>query len=351
MLEDVRLGIVGAVWSGWKSVRIERALDAFAGSFELELTDTFPGAPQRLDIRPGARCVVQATEDVVITGYVDEVAPSYDGRTRTLTVRGRDRTADLVDCIPGDGPGEWRDLTPAGIAADICRPFGIEVVDEATGSRALNQFKRQEGETARETIERAARVRALWPTTDGLGRLVLKTPDALGLHAGRLALGENILAASGTFSTRERFSEYLAHGQNSLEDTIAVDAVVAEVGKAVDAGVVRYRPYAFVSEDLADGLTLEDRAGFEATTRAARARRATYTVAGWRGTAGRIYQPGQTLDVVDPWLGVEGRVRIGRVSLSQTEDNGTVAELEVAGLHAFDLLALKEPTADGGMGW
>ena len=55
-------------------------------------------APRR--IRPGDLCQVFIGNDLVLTGFVDATPIRYDGNAVGVGVKGRSKTADLVDCCP-----------------------------------------------------------------------------------------------------------------------------------------------------------------------------------------------------------------------------------------------------------
>ena len=96
---QVRLVVNGQEFGGWKSVRIEGGIERQARSFDLEVTDRWPGQtdiPRR--IRPFDACQVFIGNDLVLTGYVDATPIKYDGKSVGVGVKGRSKTADLVDC-------------------------------------------------------------------------------------------------------------------------------------------------------------------------------------------------------------------------------------------------------------
>lgn len=93
----------------------------------------FPGPYSR-----GAACRVLVDGLAVITGYVDDVRISCSASEHSVTVRGRDKTGDLVDCCAPSMQLAGASL--AVIARNLCAPFGIEVVD-AIGTEAVPGFK------------------------------------------------------------------------------------------------------------------------------------------------------------------------------------------------------------------
>lgn len=126
-MSKVELRVNGAFYGGWKTIRIERGIEQIAGTFELSVTDRWAEQSAVRQINPGQPCEVRIDEAVVITGYVDTVAPQYDKQQHTITVSGRDKTGDLVDCSAIHKSGQWSGRKLDQIAADLCQPFGITV--------------------------------------------------------------------------------------------------------------------------------------------------------------------------------------------------------------------------------
>ena len=164
---DVRLEINGMKYGGWTKISIRRGIGQVAGTFELSITERWPGQPIPAKIELGASCVVTVDGAPVITGYVDDVAPSYNAASHTVSVTGRDKTCDLVDCCPPST--QLKGATLAAVARSLAAPFGIEVVDE-TGVGVVPGFKTNPGDTVFETLEQLARAKGVLLTTDGRGR-------------------------------------------------------------------------------------------------------------------------------------------------------------------------------------
>ena len=127
-MHDVTLTVNGKQHSGWESLNINLGVEQIAGTFELSVTEKWPGNNEARPIRRGEVCTVSIDGEIVITGYVDDVLPSYDSNSHTLTINGRDKTADLVDCSAIYKTGAWTNTSLKTIAEDLCKPFGIGVI-------------------------------------------------------------------------------------------------------------------------------------------------------------------------------------------------------------------------------
>lgn len=334
---DVRLEIEGALYGGWTSITIRRGLEQVAGTFELAVTERWPGQAIPRPIKPGAACRVLVDGDPVITGYVDDVPPEYNEKEHTLLVTGRDKTADLVDCSAPSAQFAGRRL--AQVAEALCRPFGIDVVSECDTGPAFRLLKNHEGDSVYETLEAAAKVRAVLLITDGQGRLVLTRAGMGKRVATVLELGTNILACKALFTMRDRFSTYTIKGQGVGLDGWGTAAAHAK-GRATDPRVPRHRPLTIITDAQTEGQSAGERAQWEASVRYGRSRRVSYTLCGWKHESG-LWAPGQIVPVRDVWLGIDESLLVVQVAY-MLDDQGTRCELTLQPVEAFRLLPVPE---------
>lgn len=346
----VELTVDGLTYRGWRSMKCSLGLDAAAAEISIEMAERWAGAEDAAQIarsiRPGAAFTLTLEGEAVVEGFLDALEVSYDATNHTLTVRGRERTADLVDCAATvDGPYEWANIGLEEAARRIAEPYGIEVRAEADLGKAFPRFSIQPGEAAWEAIARAARERAVIATGDGLGTLILTRAGEGGEAAGALRLGGkdgNILRANGSFDVAERHDVVVVRGQAQGE----TEASQGEA-RASDEDIIRHRPKVILAEAQGEGVTFQDRAAHEVRVAAGKSRRVRYTVPGWRGSSGNLWLPNTKVWVEDAFLELKRELLISNVTFSLTEQ-GTVTELQVAPLDAYALLP--EPGKSGGGG-
>jgi prophage tail gpP-like protein len=333
------LKVDGVFYGGWKRVRVSRSIEQMAGSFDIEITERWPGQPERTPIRPGQKCQLLLDRQPVITGWVDVVSPDYDADQHTLRVIGRDATCDLVDCSAIHKTGQWHDVTIDQMARDLIKPFGVALVMDAEPGAPFDSFDIQEGESVFECLERAARVRALLLTSDPEGRLVI---TRAGRIASDVALieGKNIKAARADFSWAERFSEYHVKGYDRLgEDGETEDA--APTATTRDENITRHRPLIVIAEAHGENASFADRAEWEKTIRRGRSCRGSITVQGWlQGADAALWMPNTLVTVTSPllWLDNAEMLIVGS-TYSLDDQSGTLTELAIARPDAFELLA------------
>ena len=155
----IALRIGGRIHQGWTEATVTRSLETLCSTFQMSLSEREAGATEPRLVSPGDGCTVAIEGEQVLRGYVDEVRPRYDAGDHMVSVRGRDATADLVDCSAASEPGEWQDSTLDQITRGLVAPFGIEVTVEVGVGAPFTKFRIDEGETVFEAIERGCRYR------------------------------------------------------------------------------------------------------------------------------------------------------------------------------------------------
>lgn len=358
----VRLVVAGREFGGWKSVRVSAGIERQARTFELEVTDKWPGsgaASQR--VVPGDACEVWIGEDLVVTGYVDATPIKYDGRTYSVGVKGRSKTADLVDCCPvvagalsapvalwGDviGPNgsrasvvrppvqasaQWRGQRLEAIAAALAAPYGVRVFAEVDTGPVIAEHHVQVGETVFESIDRMMRIRYVLSTDTPRGELVFIDVGSGGRAVTALELGKNILSGDAGLDYTGVFSEYICKGQRTgRDDSFGEDAAEEEgtseaddeedgsdlsgsEGTARDAMAKRRRVLVIKQHGQADERTCQDRADYERAHRRAKALQTTYTVNGWRQADNSLWIPNQLVAVRDGAIGFNTDMLVAEV--------------------------------------
>ncbi len=338
-MADVVLTVDGTAYSGWREIDIRRGIEQVAGTFRLSVTDRWAGREQAWPIKPGADCTVVVDGFTAISGYVDDVLPFFDVRNHGVSVVGRDKSGDLVDCSAIVSGGQWRGRNLLQVATDIATPFGVSVRAVTDVGATFRDAALQEGETAWEAIERAARMRGVLVYADAAGGLIIARAgsDRAGTA---LVQGKNVLAARGTFSFRDRYQQYICKGQNGGFDTATPEQNAGPSGRAADTNVRRYRPLIIVAEDVSDSAGLENRALWEAAVRMGRASRPVVTVQGWSHEGG-LWEPNTIVRVECPYLYIEREMLIVSVGY-RLDERGSRTDIELCAPEAFDLLPVPE---------
>lgn len=335
-LDEVRLLVDGMEFTGWSTIRIIRQLESASGSFRVEGAHRIPwpllpGAPVEVVIANRER------EDTILSGFIDDL--NATGRTdrRSVTIAGRDKTADLVDCSEITEPGEWTGLTLRELAIEILRPFDIDLRTELTAQgEPFPTFKIQTGEKAWNALERACRMRATLAFAEGDGALVLAKPASRFSNVA-LVEGENITEWTVNLSRRQRFQTYIVRGQGRGSNAGWGEAVAQVEGRATDPQVTRYRPLIVLSEGTATFDSARDRAQWEAAFRAARAHTIDIELPNWRqgGPETDLWAINTELPVVIPSEQIDAQFLTREVAFTRTAKEGNKCTINLTRPDAY----------------
>ncbi|MFG6462255.1 phage baseplate assembly protein [Roseateles sp. DXS20W] len=345
MAELVELLAAGRSHAGWESVSITRSIEHAAGGFSLVVSERWPGVEAPRQVRAGDACELTVGGQTVITGFVDEAESDLDAASHLISVAGRDKVADLIDCGAVRKSGQWRGLRIEQIAAELAAPFDIRVSADVDTGKALTSFALQEGESVFEAISRAARIRALLLVSDGKGGLLITRAGETRV-ATVLEMGVNLLSCRVKLDLKDRFSSYLLKGQAPGTDWLSGASAAQVAAKAADPGVRRYRPLVITADAPDIAATLQQRAQWEANSRAARSLTVTGKVQGWRH-AGGLWAPNTRVKVVSEEQHVSDELLVTGVEFSLAEGGGSTTTLTMTRADAFTLLPLKAPDAQG----
>lgn len=328
MSDKVSLYIKGKIYEGWKNANITRSVEALAGSFKLTTTDRWEISSDPWQILPGDSCVLKVNGETLITGYVDSVAPSYDSNSHEISISGRDKTCDLVDCSAYVNSFEIRRQNLKGIADILCKPFGIGVIAKGAVGESFASVAIQPGESVFECLDRYAKQRKVAITTDGLGNLVFATVGT-GTSHDALVEGVNILQASATLDYTNRFSQYIVKGQApSTGDTDDAwnEAQNAVESRASDNNIKRYRPLILTAESGVYKSSAQTRAQLEAKKRAGESTEVNITMQGWTQSNGTLWPLNAMSRIKSPLLYLDEDLVIASLAFDISE-SGTTTQI------------------------
>jgi len=335
---DVRLTVNGQDYTGWTGITASRSIETISGTFSLTASSEWPELQIYRALRPSDACVLKMEGETVFTGRIDDVMPSYSKEDHSVSIAGRDATGDLVDCSALHTPAEWHGLKLDEIATILLKPFGLKVTTVTDLGAAFDKFSIDQGETVFEAIERMCRMRAVLPTSDVYGNLVLTRAGSSRAEVS-LERGQNILSGSGQFSHRDRYSDYIVKGQQPGTEYLEPADIAQVKGTSTDKALGRYRPKVILAEDVANTVQANDRASWDASVQAARSRKCSYTVQGWREKpGGKLWMPNRLVHIKDDWFDIDMEMLITSVTFSRG-DQGTTTQLDCMPVGAFELRA------------
>lgn len=346
------LKIGGNSFSGWKSVEISHSINKISPSFAMSYTDNYPNKVDDRSFRLGQEAFVEINGYRLVTGWIEEIRSDYNYVEKRLEIRGRDKIGDLIDCSNW-GPtskNEFFNQTILNIIKALCKPFSISVlVDDSAAvavqkKAAADSWKTKEGDTIFDSILRLCRMNAILPIGYGDGKITL-TRTSTKKANDSLELGKNILAGTSENSNIERFSDYIIKGTGNGSDDFSevLETVTGPSAVATDALITRHRPLVIITDDVVNEISqLQDKAKWEALTRAGFSRRYEYKVNGWIQQNGEPWMINSLVKINDTISKVQGTLLITDITYLLSNESGMISQITVMSPDAFKLLSLAE---------
>lgn len=344
-MNDLTITVNGQAFDGWQEVAISRSIEQMADTFSLKYTDQTGFDQKPIAIFEGDAATVKIDGEAIITGYVDDSARAYGVDTSEMSVEGRSKIGDLVDCAAVYRSGEWNNAKLIDIVKAICQPFGV-TVEVQGGVDANAPFRRyclQDGETAAEAIDRACKMRGVLLTSTADGSLLLTRVGTTRVST-ILQYGTNVLSGRYSGSWKDRFSQYTIKAQAYGDDEDSGDAAAFIKRHVHDTFINRYRPTIMQAENEDSGSELEKRVAWERNVRSGRSRRLEYSVQGWKDDDGKLWTPNTIVRIDDSFLRLRDELLI--VSAAFTRGlAGTTTQLTLSPRSAYDVqpLPAKKP--------
>lgn len=339
-IDELTLRLGGADIRGWTQMRITRGIERVPSTFEISMTERFPGELNAVSVAPGTACQVLLGSDLVITGYVDVVAPMISPQGHQVHVVGRGKCCDLVDCSAEWPGGQINGTNALDVAQKLAAPYGISVAlaPGVGGGPAIPQISLILGETAWEVIERICRYAALLAYELPDGSLLLNQVGT-SVHASGFTQGRNVQSATMQYRSDQRYSRYVAFLQSveALWSQAPGGVDPNQIGVAIDPTVQRHRQLDIIAEAAAGGQEVAvARANWEMARRFGRSFMCRVTADSWRDGAGTLWQPNMLAPLELPLLKTAGvQWAISEVTYV-LDQQGTTAELTLMPPAAFE---------------
>ena len=324
-------------FGGWKVVNIQKSLDSLVGAFNLTVTDQWTIATNRNDkkksfwaLYPGDKIEILVDDKMFFTGYVDQLSSNIDATGRNISISGKEKTVDLVDCSETTDKNQFEDKSFLVIAKQVCDPFQIKALIDSgvnVGGK-LKNITVNPGESFFQTLDKAARDRGLLITTNEDGNLLITKSGARVSKVG-LVEGKNIKSISISVDHSNRFKTYKAYGQGA---DIKIESApgsswqsVSNNAVAIDKGITRKRTKMLSVSGSSENIDMQNRVRWEAKTRAARSETIVIETPSWTKPSDKInelWKVNEIVHVTAESSGIDGDYLIGTISYSQSYNGG-----------------------------
>lgn len=325
----------GKIYSGWTSNKITRSIKAIAGSFSVTVSNNWASNTKGWILSPLDEVVIYIDTKKVITGFIDKIGSSFDSSNRSISVSGRDKTADLVDCSYV-GPSTLAGLNLNDFINAVIKPFGLIFKSEVVLPQERETFSSQQGETCFAFLERILKLRGFLLTSDVEGNLVIsKIGNSRSITA--LHEGVNCHRANFDFDASERFSHYIVKGQSKGSEEFDPEQSTQIEASYVDPNVKRYRPIVIMAEGEVDKKKAIDRAKWEAITRSAKSSVLKVDVKGWTKKDGSLWTPNEIVNFQSKYFGFNIDLLVTEVSYDISATDGPICQISLENKDAYKI--------------
>lgn len=342
-MEELTLIVGGNTIGGWQDIDVTLLAEGFPNQFSIALSSKNPITSDAVVVAANDPCRVLLGSDTVITGYVDRDSIAFSPDAHMLTIIGRGRTRDLVDCSAEYGAGAITNASALDVAQKLCGVYpGLTArlaPDTDVGAR-IDQLLIDYTETGAAIIQRVTRNAGLLAYEDFQGRLTLARAGTRTAASGAV-YGVNVLACSIQSSMDQRYSEIVCSSvsQDMLIGVEPLDEKGSFFHTEQDPGVVMHRRLVILMEqaESPEDFTIL-KAKWEVSRRAGRSTSVTLTLDSWRDHDGKLWEPNTLIPVRLPGLRLpDQNLIISEVTFHRSDERGTVADLSLLPKAAFDI--------------
>ncbi len=319
MPNDLYLKIDDTVIKNWYEVSIDKSMQNLCSEFSF----SFAGSMELYNVLSGnSTAEVFIGNEKICTGYIFSVSPKINNKTFTINIRGREKTADLVDCSAVNNPGTWNNVDLQRIVYDLCNPgetpyrFNIRVIRKIDVGGAFEQWSINTGETAADAIFRACSMRSILPMTNKDGDIELTVTSDDFAHDS-LVYGKNILEADSTIKLTNLYSHYVAKAQEGSKPGEAWDKnKISVYAEAFDSNITRYRPLQLRIDDKATQKYAQEKVNWEAQVRSGKSSKTTVKVKEWEQGNGKLWDINTLVYINIPLFNLDGNLLISDVNFT-----------------------------------
>ena len=270
-------------------------------------------------------------DDRVVKGYVTNISESYTSGPAKLSVSGSGKCIDLIECsVPIDDSKSYKDMSVQQIAASICKPYDIEVIDEVGKTERIN-FNFSPEDKITKVLEKIIIRSQLLFSEDENGNLRIVRIGSQPCKDS-LEYGKNLKSISRTQNTKNLFSDYVFIGQGAN----ASSTRESDGHKLKEVASLKWRKRTTVVTESGDvtreflqarAIAVRDHSAASATTY-------TAVVQGWRQRDGGLWRINSLVELNCSLLGFHERLLISKIRFD-LNSKGMTTTMDLVDIEAF----------------
>lgn len=273
---------------------------------------------------------------LVITGYIDCLKPSFSAQGTKISIEGKSKSIDFVDCSPLLKGAYAKNTDLISLARMIAKQFNISIQDLTNQHIPIPYIAENQGETCFDLIKRQ---------TANLGFIIYPMPNgdiAIGKPKGKQLLGGfkfdpitkkstgHIVSGSTNIDFSDRYSEYIVKIQDDMYKNQA-----NVVSRYKDETIKRYRPKIITVDG--DANNSEKRARYHAQRASGEGTSVSLTTKTPYTDQNDFIEVGKTLYVNHQYLRVDQLMLVKSVTYSDNAKDGFSCEINLVDPKAYNL--------------
>ena len=146
-MDKIELKVNNNIYQGFESVRVNKSMQSIAHTFYMEI---FKG--DEVKITNNDLLQILVNDKVFLTGYLDDYEIDISDTKKPLSISGRSKAMDLVDCNIENNK-QYKNINIVQIITDLISPFDI-TVSSSLSLEKIENFYTKTGETYFDAINR-----------------------------------------------------------------------------------------------------------------------------------------------------------------------------------------------------
>lgn len=300
----VQLAIKGFKQTAWDSYDIDSDLLIPADAFQFSLSAKQLNLPDYVATHQPVSVTIDG--DRVLSGQIDDIDESVAKNGQSLSITGRDKAGQLLDCSARIF--EAQSLSLVEIIRKVIYPFGLKPQVLADKSDVQEKVTIEPGESPWDALAKVCEANGLWQWFSPEGVLTIgdpnpQTPTVADLVINRDGQGNNALSIRRLRSGQSLYSEIMVWSQSNGTDIAAGQTQIK--GSAFNRGV--YNRFKLVGGSDCDNVAMANaKARKQMVDSVLNSHTITVTVQGHRTPSGALWTPSQRVKLVCDYLKLDG---------------------------------------------
>ena len=259
----------------WESFSIEKSLSTLCGKFEFTMSSALFN--ENINFYDGGKIEIYINDEIFMTGYIENFEIQLTESEYQISISGREKTCDIIDCNNILDKNTWFNQTLLTIAKYLCNPFDINVLTNLPEVK-IKYAAIEDSETIFDFLLKLAKQQNVRLDTLPNGNIEIVNTQSNITHFFELS---EVTNAKINGDREERFSDYIFKTQyaNNSGDPWKEKSIFIKK-KATDDNVFRYRSKVF-SESNMNSNECQKYANWEAQNRAAKSTKFSFSYPAW----------------------------------------------------------------------